>query len=194
MENWPAHILYVSMRWMHLVATTLIVGGTLFFEFIVPLATESLKREQQLDVFGKARWVFRRVVWVSAALLVVSGGVTMARMWSGYQMPAYRSSFPWLIAHVGLGIVGLGIALLLTTPRRPPDHAVGWMRINLAILLIGIFTADVTRHIRITIREREAAMGREAFDQIKQPVYVPGYPDADDPTTRPATTRPTTPP
>jgi hypothetical protein len=193
MENWPAHILYVSMRWLHLVATTLIVGGTLFFEFIVPLATESLKREQQLDVFGKARWVFRRVVWVSAALLVVSGATALARAWPGYNASGYRASLPWAVAHVALGIVGMGIALLLTTPRRPPDHAVGWMRINLAILLIAIFVADVTRHIRITIRDREAAMGREVFERTGQPVYMPGGYDEPEPATRPAT-RPTTQP
>lgn len=169
METWPSHILYTTMRWIHMVAMTLVVGGTLFFEFVVPLATESLKSEQQLDVFGKARWVFRRVVWVAAAGLVVSGAVSLQRMWPTYHDEQYRASLHWVVAHIALGIVSLGIALLLTSSRRPPSHHVGWMRINLAILLIGIFTADVARHIRITVREREAAMGREAYERLSKP-------------------------
>jgi uncharacterized membrane protein len=173
METWLTHILYTTMRWTHMVAMTLIVGGTLFFEFVVPLAIESLKSEQQLDVFGKARWVFRRVVWIAAVCLVVSGAISLNRMWSTYNTDGYRASLSWAIFHIVLGIVGLGIAIVLTTSRRPPSHHVGWMRINLAILLVGIFTADVARHIRITIREREAAMGREAFEQISRPAPLP---------------------
>jgi hypothetical protein len=175
METWPTHILFTTMRWIHMVAMTLVVGGTLFFEFVVPLATESLKTEQQLDVFGKARWVFRNVVWFAAVCLVVSGAVSLNRMWSTYTAEGYRASLSWAIGHVVLGIVSLGIAILLTSSRRPPSHHVGWMRINLAILLIGIFTADVARHIRITVREREAAMGREAFERITKPApFLPG--------------------
>ena len=71
--------------------------------------------------------------------------------------------------------------------RRRESRPVGWMRINLAILLIGIFVADVTRHIRITVRDREAAMGREVFERASQPVYMPGGYDEPEPTTRPAT-------
>ena len=61
-DEWLRHFLFVSLRWLHIVCTTLVVGGTLFFEFVVPIAVEDLKTEQQLTVTGKARWVFRRVI------------------------------------------------------------------------------------------------------------------------------------
>ncbi len=167
MEDWLRHVFLVTMRWLHIVCTTLIVGGTLFFEFVLPLAIEDLKRESQLAVFGKARWVFKQVVWVSAILLLLSGATTMMRLLDTYHQPSYHSTLPWALAHIGGGILALGIALMLTTRRRPPDHAVGWLRINLALLLLVILAAEITRHIRLTVRERDAAMIR---DTVQKPL------------------------
>jgi hypothetical protein len=41
------------------------------------------------------------------------------------------------------------IAVYLTTVPRPPDHPIGWMRLNLVILLVVIFLASATRHVRL---------------------------------------------
>jgi uncharacterized membrane protein len=158
MEELPRHVLFTVMQWIHIVSTTLIVGGTLFFEFVVPIAIEDLKEEQQFAVFGKARWVFKRVVWVSAVLLLLSGAVSISRLWGSYHEEAYKTSRAWVIGHVALGLVAMGIALLLTVRRRPPDHPVGWMQFNLILLLVGIFAANVARHVRLLADEREAAI------------------------------------
>src|SRR5215213_5194078 len=77
-------LLYILNRYVHIVCTTVIVGGTLFCEWIVPMAIDDLKREQQLWVFGRARWSFRAVVWICAAFLVISGIFSSARRWSDY--------------------------------------------------------------------------------------------------------------
>ncbi|HYE19647.1 MAG TPA: hypothetical protein VEA69_14440 [Tepidisphaeraceae bacterium] len=154
MDDALRHILYVTARWLHVVCTTLVVGGTLFFEFVVPVAIEDLKKEQQMAVFGKARWVFRRVVWVCAVLLLLSGAVTLQRMWDVYDSERFRASMPYALAHVGIGIVALGLALLLTARGRPPEHALLWLRITLVLLLLTILAATLTRHIRLTARER----------------------------------------
>src|SRR5215218_2506122 len=37
--------LYLLNRYLHIICTTVIVGGTLFFELIVPVATGELKQE-----------------------------------------------------------------------------------------------------------------------------------------------------
>jgi hypothetical protein len=52
---------------------------------VVPAAIEELKPEQQFDVFGRARWVFKRLVWTSAVLLILSGIVTTRRHWRRIQ-------------------------------------------------------------------------------------------------------------
>lgn len=155
LEDSLTHILFVTMRWLHIVCTTLVVGGTLFFEFVVPIAIEDLKKEQQLATFGKARWVFKRVIVASAALLLVSGSVSLFRQWNTYSRPDTQPALCWSAAHVLLGIIGLGIALVLTTRRRPPNHQVGWMRINLVILLLAIFAANGARHVRLRTMEKQ---------------------------------------
>src|SRR4051794_22406827 len=114
LDDWLRHVLFVSMRWLHVVCTTLVVGGTLFFEFVVPLAVEDLKTEQQLTVFGKARWVFKRVIWPCALLLLVSGATSILRLWEPYAANPHHEVLWTGAVHVALGILGLGIALMLT--------------------------------------------------------------------------------
>jgi hypothetical protein len=83
--SWLPDILYPINRWLHMVCSMLIVGGTLFFELVLPAAIDELKREQQLYVFARARWVFRWVVWIGVVGLVLSGGIEIYRMWRTYQ-------------------------------------------------------------------------------------------------------------
>src|SRR5688572_17125273 len=83
--SWLPDILYPVNRWLHMVCSMLIVGGTLFFELVLPAAIDELKREQQLYVFARARWVFRWVVWVGVIGLLLSGGIEIYRMWRTYQ-------------------------------------------------------------------------------------------------------------
>jgi len=74
-DLWTNIILLLS-RYLHIVCVTLLVGGTLFYEMVVPVAIGDLKTEQQLSVFARARWVFRWIVWLSAGILLISGTVT----------------------------------------------------------------------------------------------------------------------
>jgi hypothetical protein len=65
------------------------------------------------------------------------------------------------VVHSALGIVALGIALMLTVPRSPPDRPIGWMRLNLGILLISILAASVARYIRLGDTTRTTPMTRQ---------------------------------
>ena len=159
------YVLDLISRYLHIACTTVLVGGTLFYEMVVPQAIDELKTEQQLDVFGRARWVFRRLVWISAVLLLVSGAISTRKHWASYQAepvvygamsdPAdespsvFRRPGWWWAAHASTGILTVLIAVYLTTVSRPPDHPIGWMRLNLVILLIVIFLASATRHARL---------------------------------------------
>lgn len=155
MELWMSDIVYPITRWMHLVCMTLIVGGTLFFELVLPIAIEDMKREERLYVFARARWVFRWVVWVSMGGLVLSGAVTAYRMWPTYRLPEFAIASRWALAHVVIGVVGLAIPLLLTIGRRPPEDPVRWMRLNLVILLVAIFLGSATRHFQLARWEQQ---------------------------------------
>jgi hypothetical protein len=179
-------IFYILNRYIHIVCTTVIVGGTLFCEWIVPLAIDDLKREQQLSVFGRARWSFRALVWICAILLVLSGIVSSVRRWSDYsgaEQLSYRvpvnAPAPlrgiasdlrrpgwWWAAHVSTGLVALCVAVSLMTVRKPPANPLYWMRLSLTILLVVIFLATTARHMRLSNYEAEhpsapAHVGRE---------------------------------
>jgi uncharacterized membrane protein len=168
--DWLQDILYVSMRWLHVVATTLIVGGTLFFEFVIPIAIEDFKSEQRLTVLGRARWVFKRVVVAAAFLLLVSGATSVYRMWDVYRDPAYKFSGYFAAIHAAIGVLALVVALALTVPRSPPDRPIGWMRINLGILLVALLAATLARHVRLSVRDGEV----QSPKRVSEPQSLPG--------------------
>ncbi|MBV8781827.1 MAG: hypothetical protein JO353_10555, partial [Phycisphaerae bacterium] len=71
------NFMYVISRYFHLISMTLLVGGTLFYLWVVPTAIAELKEPH--IVFARARWVFRRVVFASVLLLLVTGAIITAR-------------------------------------------------------------------------------------------------------------------
>src|SRR5215212_2621767 len=71
------NIVYPLSRWLHMVGMTLIVGGTLFFELVLPIAIEDLKREQLLTI-GRAppenpvRWMKLNLMVLLVAIFLGS--------------------------------------------------------------------------------------------------------------------------
>ena len=155
MPEWLLDFVFTVNRWVHIVGTALILGGILFFEFVVPLATADLRDEQRLAVFGRIRWIFRRVVWFSMIALLVSGALSLVRVWPLYQQERvttgneWFTSTPWAAGHVVLGIIGFALALRITSGRRLLDRPVDWLRANLVILLVAVFLASAARHLEL---------------------------------------------
>jgi uncharacterized membrane protein len=139
-------------RWLHIVAAGLLVGGVLFFNFVLPAATAELKDEQRLAVFGRARWMFRSVVWFSVIALVVSGSLSCFRVWPMYKAEqttsgsAWLTSLPWTIGHMVIALIAFAMLFRITAGRRLLERPVGWLGANLIVLLVGIFLASVARH------------------------------------------------
>jgi hypothetical protein len=156
LPDWAETVILPLNRWVHIVCTTSLVGGTLFYEFVIPRALEDLKEETQLAVMGRVRWVFRQIVVVSALFLIASGAVSTWRIWPTYH-GAFASALPWWLAHVALGLAALGIAVGLTFGDRVPRHPIGWMRLNFIILLLVIFLASVARYIRVSLIDQMPA-------------------------------------
>ena len=163
------NLFYLFSRYLHMVATTMLVGGTFFYEMVVPLAIGELKTEQQLAVFARMRWIFRWVVYFSAIALLLTGSVSVYRngwVLSGeYERYLARHSSeqairqvkeasifnhpkPWLIAHLAVSAVSLLIAVLLVSGGRPPDRPLQWMRLSLLALLIAMLLASASRNAR----------------------------------------------
>lgn len=160
MSHTLLELLFLINRFVHIVCMAVLIGGTLFYEMIVPAAIDDLKHEQQLHVFGRARWTFKGVVWTCVALLLISGVISTLGMWHVYgsqngvvdtqePMMALRRPVWWWAAHAALGLLALVMAVMLTNTRRPPRYPLAWMRINLIVLLVVIFLASTARHMRL---------------------------------------------
>lgn len=171
MEPEYLNLVYLINRYLHIVATTLLIGGTLFYELIVPVAIDEMKDEQKLWVFARTRWAFRWIVWSSITVLILTGAISTYRNWYGYSgveaalaevhVPAMIGVGPihlagtglWWLGHVCMAALGMIIALALVRGRTPPRYPLVWMRINLLVLLVAVFLASTTRHIRLRLIE-----------------------------------------
>src|SRR5215218_2400330 len=148
MQDTLINLFYLVSRYVHIVATALIVGGTLFYEMVVPVAIGELKTEVQLALFGRMRWVFRWVVYSSAIALLVTGASSVYRNFhvldgryvrvmeqtAGVEkiralQDASIMNRPkiWFVAHLAAGAVSLLIALMLVSGGRPPERPIQWM-------------------------------------------------------------------
>ena len=153
MPDWAQTIVFPLNRWLHIVATCLLVGGTLFYEFVLPRAIEDLQDEVQLSVLGRVRWAFFRVVALSAVTLLVTGGVAAWRLWPIYASPVFREVPPWMWAHIVLGMVAMAVGLRVVNRTRALRHPLTWLRVNFVVMLIALFVAAVARHLRVTIQD-----------------------------------------
>src|SRR5581483_2889421 len=114
-------------RYLHIIAATMIVGGTLFYELIVPVAIDDLRDAQKLSVFARARWAFRWIVWIGALTLLGSGVASSYRNWPRYtsadqeisdtgeivqqnQVQLHGAGYWWLAHAIG-GTIGMAIAV-----------------------------------------------------------------------------------
>jgi putative copper export protein len=179
MNTYFAHMLiYLFSRYLHIVCATVLVGGTLFYEMIVPPAIGDLKHEQQLSIFARARWFFKWIVWLCAATILISGVISTYGHWNDYNRPSdiqTLSSHPgpsapvqmslmaqpgtWWAAHTSCGVLALLIAVSLTIGKTPPIQPIRWMRVNLIILLLVMFLATATRQTRLEAPTRQQANG-----------------------------------
>jgi uncharacterized membrane protein len=171
--DWVHAIALPLIRWLHIVSTTLLVGGTLFYEFVIPKAIEDLKAESQLAVLGRVRWIFRRIVLISATLLLLSGIFASWRNWSTYN-GAFEPVKPWWIIHVTLGGLAMVIAVCLTIGDHVPRHPIAWLRINFVVMLVALFVADITVYMRQSVRDELQPMSQQLIDQPPNPAPKAG--------------------
>lgn len=196
-SDWLNPVLFPLNRWLHIVATTTLVGGVFFYEFVIPKAIEDLNGETQLAVLGRVRWIFRKIVIFSAITMVVTGAVSTWRLWPNYHYQ-FEPVKPWWAGHVFLGVVALAIAVRLTISDQVPRRPFIWLRVVFVVMLVSMFAASVARHVRLSIREqweRYYFAPGEGVPYLSQRVPsdfgsdVPSLTHPDSATTQPSTAR-----
>jgi uncharacterized membrane protein len=150
--DWLRQAVFPLNRWLHMVCTTLLVGGALFYEFVIPKAIEDLKEETQLAVLGRVRWFFRQVVIFSTMILIFSGTVMGLQQWHLYNS-IFREARTWLFLHVAVAGVAMLIANFAVSKRRSPRTPLRLLRLNFVVLLVVIFIASVSRQVWMMVIE-----------------------------------------
>jgi hypothetical protein len=184
--DWVQTIIFPLNRWLHIVATATLVGGALFYEFVIPKAIEELKDETQLSVLGRVRWIFRRLVIFSTIVLMLSGTLESWQVWPSYHR--FTAPRPWWATHVIFGVIAMAIAIRITLGDRVPRHPIAWLRVSFVVMLSAIFVAALTRHIRLSLQE-----DAEAYNNSTPPEAPIPFGSWGEPTTS-STTAPTTSP
>jgi hypothetical protein len=185
--DWVQSVLMPLNRWLHIVATSTLVGGALFYEFVIPKAIEDLKDETQLSVLGRVRWIFRRLVIFSTVVLILSGAFETWEIWPSYGH-RFAAARPWWAWHTIVGVVAMAIAVRITLGDRVPRHPIAWLRVSFVIMLVAIFLAALTRHIRLSLQADAEAFGTQ---NAPPDIAIPMGPWPAEPMTMP-TTEPTT--
>lgn len=172
LEPW-SDFFWLFNRYLHIVASTLLVGGTLFYALVVPRGIDDLKDVSQIAVLARLRWVFRTLVYLSAIVLVITGALSWSRnngSYSGLEMkamseliahtgekPNFESPFMksglWFGLHVTFSSIALVSSVAMIRSFVPPSHPIGWLRMSLIFLLAAVLLASMTRHSRLRIFE-----------------------------------------
>lgn len=105
------------MLWFHLLAAALAIGGIYFLRLILMPVVKQDGCEHAPALSAKVRARFRKLIWHSIGLLVVSGGVMMAMRWNhifNHSLNQHLFELKMLLA-----LVMFGLALALTIPAEP---------------------------------------------------------------------------
>ena len=162
--EWVFHIIFAIARWIHILGTALLVGGTLFFEFVVPRAIDEMRMEDQMSTVARLRLAFRQVVWIAAIILPISGLFSMYQLWPQYfraERSSWTTAFPWVMSHMVGGCIVVLLSVAVVAGRRVPERARGWLKVNFVIMLAVMFVASASRHVRMFTRDAQARVGNK---------------------------------
>ena len=105
-----------AMLWFHLLAAALAIGGIYFLRLILLPALKQDGGERAAALGAKVRARFRKLIWHSLGLLVISGGVMMAMRWN--QIFNHSLNQHLFELKILLALVMFGFALALTIPAE----------------------------------------------------------------------------
>ncbi len=157
-------VLDILMRYLHVVAACLAVGGAFFLRFILPAGTRDLDAEKKESVLLRSRRAFKMVVHSAILAFLVSGIYNAIKLF-----PEYRANPPLLHGlwgtHLLLGLVVFAISIMLLKGAQPPRNHRTLMKVNVALMLLTILAASTLKWAR----ERENPRAtRTAVESIQR--------------------------
>jgi uncharacterized membrane protein len=136
-------VLDILMRYLHIVAACLAVGGAFFIRFLLPVGTRDLDAENKDFVFLRSRRAFKMVVHSSILAFLVSGIYNSIKLF-----PQYKGLHGLWGTHILLGLVIFAISIVLLKGVEPPRSHKTWMKANVVLMLLAILVASSLKWVR----------------------------------------------
>lgn len=142
-------ILDILMRFFHIVAAVLAVGGAFFMLVGVPLGLKLIDDPAKRDeVLLRLRRAFKMTVHPAILFLLISGVYNTIRLWPTYKLNMGRHHMFWG-PHLILGSIVIAISLWLLAGKSLRNNHRKWLKINVALMLVTILLASALRYVRM---------------------------------------------
>jgi len=140
-------IVAILLRWVHVVAACLALGGVFFMRIVLPAALSGLDEGPRRQTLLRARRVFKRVVHTCILLLLLSGAYNAVANWPRYKLnpPLMHALFG---VHVLLALSVFTLAIIVTKGAEPPASHRQMMLTNLVLLLLTVAAASSLKWAR----------------------------------------------
>jgi uncharacterized membrane protein len=140
-------VLDILMRYLHVVAACLAVGGAFFIRFLLPIGTRDLEAEAKDFVLLRSRRAFKMVVHPAMLAFIVSGVYNSIRLFRQYKANPPLLHGLWG-THILLGLVIFTISIMLLKGVQPPRNHRMWMKVNVGLMLVVILVASSLKWAR----------------------------------------------
>lgn len=144
-------ILQVVMRYIHIVAAIVTVGGMSFILFCVSPAARLLEESQRDSFIKLMHDRFLKVLWIAIAALIISGTYSWIMLNS-----AYSEIRPWGQALIGTKVLIAAVIFVVVWLRamgkvgQTPKGMKRVLMINIHLAAIVILLASILRYLRMS--------------------------------------------
>ena len=144
-------ILAVAMRYLHIVAALLTVGGMAFILFCVTPASRLLEEELRQSFLKLVHGRFMKVLWIAIATLIITGAYSWLTL-----NDAYSDIRPWGQALIGTKVLLAAIMFVIVWLRslgvigQTPRGVRRVLMANIHLAALVILLASVLRVLRMS--------------------------------------------
>jgi uncharacterized membrane protein len=140
--------LIVIAQWLHVMAAVVAVGGVAFVRFVLLPASESMADEQRQEMMGAVVDRFRKILWISIGLLLITGLYNVDFAASNGSL-ASKPYLYGLIAKIVIALVVFKIGFMLTVPGDAfasiKANRKKWLMINFVLGMVVVLIAAYLR-------------------------------------------------
>jgi len=163
--------LVFALRWFHLIAAMILVGGTIFMRFALVPSVGALSDDERKALHQQVRSRWSKLVMASIAFLLVSGLVnyllfnstTHGEGWEQWRVHCnalYQAAFgvKFLLA-IAIFFIASAVSGTSESMKQFRQNAKLWLSVNVILTFIVVALAGIMRmtHVGPTVSDTEAS-------------------------------------